>query len=366
MPRPADWTRREKYVYQGDGRLWIRITVTLPGGRRIDYGPRQCPEDWGCGRAGIAKAHLKAIDIIEQIQSGQLDRTRAIEESFLEFADRTRAATPIRESSMGIWHLSRALWADRLGPLPVRAVTLDDVRSWYADYMAATDHEPATISSRLMGLRFVLRAAHREGLHSTDLGRVLRIPSATAAPARQNITVDELAPAFAGPWSGTAVFWATLCVTGMRRGELEGLRPAELRDGAVHLSAERTKTKQPRSVPIPAELWPALQAFAVRTDRPRRDRWTRLGVQGLKACGLVERGATIHSLRRMAVSELGRMGFRPALIQVLVGHKSQTMTEFYDGPAQQELHQMVERFWAERVRGVYKMAQPTPNPTESR
>ena len=365
MPRPSDWRRREQYVYEGDGRLWIRITVTLPGGRRVDYGPRQCPEEWGCTKTGVAKAHVKACEIVEQIRSGQLDRARAIEETFLEFADRARAAVPVRDSSLGVWQLSRALWADTLGPLPVRSVTLDDVRRWYQSYLDTTDHGPATITSRLTALRFVLRAAHREGLHGTDLGRILRTPGSSAPAARHNISVDELAPAFAGPWSSTAVYWATLCVTGMRRGELEGLRPHELVSGHIRLSAARTKTGQPRSVPVPADLWAPLQAFAEADPRPNRYAWLRTGHLGFAACGLSEMGATPHSLRRMVVSELGRMGFRQPLIQVLIGHKGQTMTEFYDGPQADELRQMVEQFWALRVRRVYELSQPTHNPTDT-
>lgn len=348
MGRPSDWKRRERYVYEGAGRLWIRVAVTRSDGRRDEYGPRQCPEDWGTGRLGVAKALLRAEEIAKQLRDGTLSQTVVVSETVWQFAQRIRAQENNRASTESRWASATAHWRDSLGGVPTSSITRRDIEDWYGEFVASTKLQPSGVNLILTGLRWVLRRLHADGLVATDLSVVCR-SLAVNKQMRENLRITDLVPAFRGVWAGQ-VYFAVLAVTGMRRGELEKATLSQWVPPFIVLRPTDTKTNVGRRVPIPAELHGELENLL--RAQPTRGRWEYLGRRGFEAIG--QPNESIHSLRRMCISDLARIGVRRGVIKALVGHTGGDMTDHYDGAAGEETLVAVERYWTECVRSVYR------------
>ena len=134
-----------------------------------------------------------------------------------------------------------------------------------------------------------------------------------------------------------ALLLALLCFTGMRRGEVIGLKWENVHDDVIHVCSEVTyKSNQPnyhdyaksksgiRDIPIPQELKPYLAnrgtGFVIgNSDTPctqsKFDRaWQRIG----KKINL--HGATPHILRHTYLSMLAASNVDPKTIQAIAGH----------------------------------------------
>lgn len=347
MGRPSDWKRREQYVYEGGGCLWIRVAVRRSDGRVDNFGPRKCPEDWGTGKVGVAKATIRAAEIAQQLRTGNLSRQSVVSETVWEFAQRMRARENNRASTEARWHTATAHWRTSLGAIEVRALTRRDVESWYEEFISFATYEPAGINLVLSRLKWALSRLHAEGLLTVDLSPVCRSVPARAT-LRANLTVEDLRPAFSGPWRGDPYF-AILSVTGMRRGELENATLQQWSAPYLVLGSEHVKTKVGRTVPIPEELHaPLVELLQNRRSRGWR---TTLAMRGFAACN--KPNESVHSLRRMTISDMSRLGIRRGVVRALVGHTGGDMTDHYDGSAADETRAAVERYWAECVRAVY-------------
>jgi integrase len=348
MGRPVDWKRAAKNVYTGDGRLWIRVTVTLPGGRSLEWGPRQCPAEWGTGRVGIAKATVRAEEIAEQMRDGSLVRSVPVSETVEAFTKRHRDALNVRASTQATWWSCARQWLPTLGALPIAALTARDVQRWQ-DSTAGEEWKPLYRRNVIRTLRQVLEAAHRDGLHRTNLALRLSAATGTAQASRDNLTWEDVTPTLLQMPPYYARYFFLLGLTGMRGMELRTATPDDFTDGWLHVSEARSKTRTARRIPIPSELTYALHAWL---SGPRPDFAGTIARSHWRRSDLPE---TPHALRRMCVSELDALGVRKVLVSALVGHSAQSMTEFYDGPrGRSEMVDMMERYWSSRVRSVYR------------
>jgi integrase len=326
------------------------VAIRRSDGRVDNFGPRKCPEDWGVGKLGVAKATIRASEIAQQLRNGSLSRESVVAETVWEFAQRMRAKENNRDSTERRWRHATSHWRESLGAVDVRALTRRDVEDWYEAFLRDTEFESSGINLVLSKAKWVLSRLHTEGLTASDLSAVCRsIP--VAGKVRANITIGHLRAAFAGPWRGN-VYFAVLCATGMRRGELEQAQPSQWQPPFLVLSPEHTKTKSGRVVPIPAALHDSLAALLGNAKSPPH--YGRVAQQGFGVCGI--EGETIHSLRRMVISDMARLGIRRGVIKALVGHTGGDMTDHYDGAAGDETLQAVERYWAECVRVVYEQS----------
>lgn len=135
---------------------------------------------------------------------------------------------------------------------------------------------------------------------------------------------------------------ALLCFTGMRRGEILGLRWDQISDDTIHVCAEvtfkgntstlneYTKSKSGiRDIPIQDELKPYLmnrgEGLVLGGDKPytqsKFDRaWQRIG----KKINLY--GATPHTFRHTYLSILAASNVDPKTIQVIAGHADFSFT----------------------------------------
>lgn len=190
----------------------------------------------------------------------------------------------------------------------------------------------AAINRYLAILRRVANLAERWGWTDTPLGRrVELLPGESArhvylTPAE----VGRLADAARLEIVRDIVIFAAL--TGLRRSEILGLRPEQIRGGAVVLDA-RTKSGRPRIVPMPPE---ALEIAAQRVP------WA-LGVPLLNKVFREARKAAklphvrFHDLRHTYASWLAQDGVSMAAIRDLLGHSSLSVTSRYAHLARPDL-----------------------------
>jgi integrase len=303
----------------------------------------------------VAKALLRAEEIAKQLRDGTLSQTAVVSESVWEFAQRIRARESNRASTETRWAINASHWRDSVGALSADSVTRRDIEEWYGRFIATTKLQPSSANLILANLKWVLRRLHVDGLTASDLSTVCRA-LVVNREARENLSISDLAPAFSGAWAGQTYF-AVLAVTGMRRGELEKATMNRWSPPFLTLRPEDTKTNVGRSVPIPLELHSEFERLL--QSKKSRGQWQYLGKRGFTAAGFPNE--SIHSLRRMCISDMARIGVRRGVIKALVGHTGGDMTDHYDGPAGSETLRAVEHYWAECVRRVYRNEPKTDN-----
>jgi integrase len=134
------------------------------------------------------------------------------------------------------------------------------------------------------------------------------------------------------PWSQP--IFRTLYFTGMRRGEVLGLRWADvnLEKRIITLDMAMTKERRPKRVPISRILIPDFEkASRVRRlfqDRvflnaegspPHEDSLSRVWRTAVKAVG-IDPGPTVHDLRHCWKTNAMRSRVHPAIADAIVGH----------------------------------------------
>ena len=142
----------------------------------------------------------------------------------------------------------------------------------------------------------------------------------------------EMAPA-----DFAVVRWTLL--TGMRRGEVFWLQPQDICTDTetVHLPGERTKTGEPRAIPLHPEALALFEAHAgprwvwVSQDPDRERvaaRWYESTFQA--ACRRVSiEGLTFHGLRHSCASRLVMAGVGPVTVKEILGHADLRQTQRY-------------------------------------
>jgi integrase len=118
---------------------------------------------------------------------------------------------------------------------------------------------------------------------------------------------------------------SVLTITGMRLGELLSLEPTQIEDEWIRLWA--TKTRRPRSVPLPAGVGARLRALVSR-GVPRGHTIRRGLCEALKASGVNSR-ITPHSLRHTTATRLIKSGVNVLTTARYLGHNSLKTTNRY-------------------------------------
>ncbi len=194
---------------------------------------------------------------------------------------------------------------------------------------------PATINRRLAILRRVANLAFTQwGWLAEDLARRVKLlPGEKArhlylSPAE----VKKLAAAARDRRVAAAIVLAA--TTGLRKGELLGLRKEDRRDGALHLA--QTKTGRPRLVPLPPQARGIPLPLGLTVDELRKgfDRArARAGMPHVR----------FHDLRHTYASWLVQAGAPLPAVRDLLGHSSLAVTGRYAHLAREDLEAAVGR-----------------------
>jgi integrase len=147
-------------------------------------------------------------------------------------------------------------------------------------------------------------------------------------------------------------------LTGMRIGEILGLRGEYVFDDYIHVCGQSgsgggykpyTKTKENRNIPLIPEMIALLRGlnngkgFVFSRDggatsttecAVRMDYYQALKKIGISEVERERRAITIHGWRHFLNTELLRQGMSIMQVQGVTGHKSQRMTELYNHPGE--------------------------------
>jgi integrase len=164
-------------------------------------------------------------------------------------------------------------------------------------------------------------------------------PLARETPRERVLTDDELGAVYnaAGkasePWD---VLVRLLILTGQRRGEVAGMRWSELDlgKGVWALPGERTKNRQPHTVPLTAEAVAFLRTVKRRKgsdlvfEGPRKTAFSGFGrLKEMLDAEIAKAGKpipawTMHDLRRTTATGFQRLGVRLEVTEAVLNHVS--------------------------------------------
>ena len=138
--------------------------------------------------------------------------------------------------------------------------------------------------------------------------------------------------------------------TGMRKSEIVNLKwdRLDLKEGFIRLKAEDTKTREPRSVPLPRELveifkamprgLPGVKVF-IREGEPIKS--IREVFDAACKRGLIE-DFTFHDFRHTAINNWRLQGHDYFRIMAASGHKTMAVFKRYNKVSEAELKTLVQ------------------------
>ena len=249
-----------------------------------------------------------------------------------------------------------------LGAKRLQNLTAEDVKAWYATIAAPTEDRPKGLAPKTVrNARVVMRKALGDAVVS---GTLIRNPAALAKPlALRKVPMKtwtgEEVGAFLDFTAGDrmAAAWVLAAMTGMRRGEVLGLRweDVDLERGRasvqqtlvsvaykVQLSEPKTKAGK-RSVPLEGRTVAALRSWRARQAAERLewgpawddqgrglvftredgewvhpDRFTQMFDLAVKRSGL--RRIRLHDVRHTFASLALQAGVSPKVVSEILGH----------------------------------------------
>ena len=177
--------------------------------------------------------------------------------------------------------------------------------------------KPATINRRLAILRRVARLAYRrwDWLEHDLAGRIQLLPGEeTRYVQATKEQADKLLKAAKGR-TRDGIYWALM--TGLRKGELQAVKPYDFREGALVIT--KSKTNKPRIVPLAfglsAETFP-YDLTDAELERDFREARRRAGMPWIQ----------FRDLRRTFGSWIVQKTRSLKLAQDLLGHTTPTIT----------------------------------------
>ena len=215
-------------------------------------------------------------------------------------------------------------------PVLAKAITRKDVAE-YISLRSATV-KPATIFKEVTTLKHALRLAVEWELLNANVAQGAALPKATQGRTRY-LSPSELKAALraAPEWLRAPI--ALAAFTGMRRGEVLGLCWKDVDLAGRRLYLHETKNGSLRvlalndlsirvleSLPMGAPADPVLPGIdGMRLTDHTRNLFKRLGIEG----------ASFHSLRHTAASQMVMQGVDLYAVGQMLGHRSPAMTQRY-------------------------------------
>ncbi len=247
----------------------------------------------------------------------------------------------------------------------------------WVDAMRARGLAPRTIARRVAAARAVHRAAVELGVVTWQAPRI-RVPPAGAtwatlpAPWPRLVAVgdalDDLAAAGDRQAARTAACWWLALHSGLRRGEIAGLRCPDLGSlGAAPAVTVRRKRGRVETVPVSGQAARALETWRALLGVRMGPVFGRRGRKG--PCAPSVTGATVgrwiaeaaaahglhvraHDLRRACLTMAARISHAPELVAQLAGHSSVATTSRYLAGDPSAVVALVEALGRERGQQV--------------
>jgi integrase len=231
---------------------------------------------------------------------------------------------------------------------------------------------PATINRELSLLKSILYAAEYDGLVASNPIRGRRVKKLEENNSREklildlNLTDEDLRRLVDSAVPHFKPILEIALVTGMRRGEILKMKwkDVDLRLGTIRVSAENSKTKRERFIPIDANLAAELDSIERKGDYVFMNDWTgkrrkdvdeafraaceRAGIPSGRKNGL-----TFHDLRHLAAYRLVKVTDIVTASKIL-GHASIQMTMRYVHPTDSDKRAAIEKAAENLFRGRQK------------
>ena len=338
------------------------------------------------GKSATARTEREAEALLAQLIAGtyQPRRRRVLHQELTgapptlnQFAERYLAHCRLQgvseETLSGSYRPSLARFRDTLGPLPLEAITPEDVSAALQVILAV--RSPGTVRMARAVLKRCLGLAEEWELIDRNpvRGRPPRLapkPPPRISPARARAVLAAVAESRAAP-----AVTLGLCL-GLRIGEVLGLRWEDIEEDCLVVRGQtlrtqaykpRTKSGAEREIPLIAPVREALrQARRRQTEdqlvrgqgyertgfvvtgpsgRPLSRSYLRLVLTThLEAAGIPR--ATFHSLRHMTATLLHDLGVSEEVRRSILGHASAEVHRGYvhiDATAQREAMARLER-----------------------
>jgi integrase len=244
------------------------------------------------------------------------------------------------------------------GSMPLDTIDANTVEDWILE-QTKKGYKNATINSHMVCLHIMMKdTVRRKILKFNPIESVKKLP--IGAHQIEILTPGEVRKLFPENWNTVwknhYVFMANklAAFTGMRIGELSGLRGEFVFDGYVQVCAQwckkygytGTKTKKSRDIPITKTIREELEklitlngdGYLFSNDGGKtplcREFLTRGLGNALECIGVTKaeqkrRGITMHSWRHYLNTTLRMANVSDSKIREVTGHSSQQMTDLY-------------------------------------
>lgn len=282
-----------------------------------------------------------------------MDLIEALNE-FTQHASEARRLSPLTTKAYSGDVLAFAAWRDERGlSLNIADVHSTEVEDYVAD---SSQVSPATIRRRLDALSSLYKFLLKRGMAADN--PVDQVDRPRCPDSHRAYMTEEQMGRLLGVVQGTQerAILLMLCSLGLRRSEVVNLDCGDVDLVAGTVEIKQSKGGHSRTLPIPAELRPALEAYlaechghanqalflSYHKNRLSRSALARLFARWLKEADLDGLGLCLHSCRHGAASRWLRSGLSIIEVQHLLGHRSVDATGRYCHVALHETRAAIE------------------------
>lgn len=293
----------------------------------------------------FAQAHL-GIDVAAEKDKAKADAVRAkltlgsVSDRYLSVkADELKSGTYSESSYVAAERYFKTHWAS-LRDRPLDDIKRIDIAAILQELTAKRGRSASAKAQDILSALY--RWAASEGLVDSNPVVATRDPEAGVLPRERVLSDAEIRTlwnALDDDEFGAIV--KLLLLTGCRRAEIGGLQWGEIDEESGTLTVPNTRTKSRRALVLPLPP-PALDILrkVPRNHNPNvfggRDGFTSWSLfmkklnDRLAAEGRSLPHWTLHDLRRTMRTGLGRLGIRPDICEMCIGHTRATIVATYD------------------------------------
>jgi integrase len=254
----------------------------------------------------------------------------------------------------------------KFGTWKVGSITAADLKNYQAS-LKADGLKPGTIDHDIGKVKTMVNAAFIDGKVGASTYRAFKATKKAlvkGSDVRDRVLSSEEFDRLMMHSKGhTRGIIAMAYFTGMRRGEILGLTwdRVDLKKRLIYLEARHTKDKEPRKVPICAELLRMLQEMPSRITESVKERHVftyqgeplkgniRAGIRcACKLAGLAygrnsRDGLTLHDLRHTFTTNMRRAGVPEVEIMAITGHSSRSTFDRYSKVDESDIQRAIDR-----------------------